>query len=417
VRWDTVSELREKLLECLARELQLEGPEDWLHFEQSLGATEYSGRNYFWAKRDEVHGGASSKAEDWQILSPVRNAPHGVDFINHMIQQTFRRQTLAWATQRYRKIPKPMGPQGILYGDKVINVRNHRHYDVWPKKDHGGNPALRYVANGEIGIVVGQFKGKKAGYKGMPWKLEVEFATQQGLKYGYSSGQFDQESDPPLQLAYALTIHKAQGSEFGTTFVILPNPCRLLQRELLYTALTRQRDKVVLLHQGDVHALKEYTGDYHSEAAHRLTNLFHSPELVRIQDQHLDERHIHVTRRGDCVRSKSEVVIANMLHAKQVKYEYEAPLQGNDGLLRYPDFTIIDDESGQTIYWEHLGMLGVRSYRERWQRKLVWYREQGILPYEEGGGPAGVLMTTRDDDRGGIDSGQIEAFINEVLGL
>jgi len=416
VRWDTVSELQEKLLECLEQELQLEGHEDWLHFEQSLGATEHGGYNYFWAKRDAMHGGASSKAEDWQILSPVRNAPHGVDFINRMIQQTFRKRTLAWATKRYRRIPKPMGPQGILYGDKVINVRNHRHGDVWPK-DYEGNPALRYVANGEIGIVVGQFKGKKVRYKGSPRKLEVEFSTQQGFKYGYGSGQFGEESDPPLQLAYALTIHKAQGSEFGTTFVILPNPCRLLQRELLYTALTRQRDKVILLHQGDLHTLKEYADDYHSEAARRLTNLFHSPELVPIQDQHLDERHIHVTRRGDCVRSKSEVIIADMLYAKQVAYEYEAPLQGSDGQLRYPDFTIIDDESGQTIYWEHLGMLGVRSYRERWQRKLAWYREQGILPYKEGGGPAGALITTRDDARGGIDSAQIEALIDEVLGL
>ena len=46
-------------------------------------------------------------------------------------------------------------------------------------------------------------------------------------------------------LAYALTVHKAQGSEFNTVILVLPNPCRLLSRELLYTALTRQRDRVV----------------------------------------------------------------------------------------------------------------------------------------------------------------------------
>ena len=55
---------------------------------------------------------------------------------------------------------------------------------------------------------------------------------------------------PSLELAYALTVHKSQGSEFGTVILVLPNPCRLLSRELLYTALTRQKDRIVILHQG-----------------------------------------------------------------------------------------------------------------------------------------------------------------------
>ena len=42
----------------------------------------------------------------------------------------------------------------------------------------------------------------------------------------------------------------SQGSEFSTVILVLPNPCRLLSRELLYTALTRQKDRVVILHQG-----------------------------------------------------------------------------------------------------------------------------------------------------------------------
>ena len=45
-------------------------------------------------------------------------------------------------------------------------------------------------------------------------------------------------------------MHKSQGSEFGTVFLALPNPCRLLSRELLYTALTRQKERVVILRQG-----------------------------------------------------------------------------------------------------------------------------------------------------------------------
>lgn len=417
IRWDDPSELQNRLLACLVQELGLEGSQDWLHFEQSLGGTEWEGWNYFRWRRGENRPGASAKAENWQILSPVHKAPYGVDALNRFVQRRFRHRTLKSASGRGRRIPKPIGPQSIVYGDKVINVRNHRHYDVWPDRDYEGIPAMKYVANGEIGIVVGQHKGKRAKYKGPPWKLEVEFATQQGFRYGYGGKYFGDEAEAPLELAYALTIHKAQGSEFGTTFVVLPNPCRLLQRELLYTALTRQRDRVILLHQGDIHALKQYADDYHSETAGRLTNLFHPPRLVELRDRFLEERLIHRTRRGESVRSKSEVIIADMLYAKGIDYAYEAPLRGRDGLQRYPDFTIIDDEAGLTIYWEHLGMLSRRSYRQRWQRKLAWYREQGILPHEEGVGPAGMLVTTRDDERGGIDSRHIEALIDDILGM
>ena len=331
--------------------------------------------------------------------------------LNRLIQTTFRSKAKDFAARPYRKIPKPMGREGILYGDKVINTQNMWRADVWPK-----DGALRYVANGEIGIVVGQFKGRNAKYKRLPWKLEVEFSSQPAFKYGYSGKSFAEESAPVLELAYCLTIHKTQGSEFRRTFVVLPNPCRLLSRELLYTALTRQQDGVVVLHQGDCHDLKRYSEDYCSEAASRLTNLFGPPRPVELQDRFLEGGLIHKTRRGDSVRSKSEVIIADLLYSKNIEYHYELRLVGQDGTVRYPDFTIEDDETGQIIYWEHLGMMRNPTYRRRWQSKLAWYRTQGILPWEEGGGRHGILLITRDDERGGIDVKAIERLIEEILG-
>ena len=50
-------------------------------------------------------------------------------------------------------------------------------------------------------------------------------------------------------MAYCLTVHRTQGSEFGVTLVVLTNPCWLLSRELLYTALTRHQDRLVILHE------------------------------------------------------------------------------------------------------------------------------------------------------------------------
>jgi hypothetical protein len=61
-------------------------------------------------------------------------------------------------------------------------------------------------------------------------------------------------------------------------------------------------------------------------------------------------------------------------------------------------------------------MMRVPAYKARWGRKLDWYRQQGILPWEEGGGPNGILLTTQDDERGGIDSARIEQVLREVLG-
>ena len=68
------------------------------------------------------------------------------------------------------------------------------------------------------------------------------------------------------------------------------------------------------------------------------------------------------------MRSKSEVIIANLLHARGIEYRYEEPLE-IDGLTKYPDFTIEDDNTGRTYYWEHLGMLSDERYRKKVARK------------------------------------------------
>ena len=60
-------------------------------------------------------------------------------------------------------------------------------------------------------------------------------------------------------------------------------------------------------------------------------------------------------------------------------------------------------------------MLQVPEYRERWEKKLNWYKQQGILPFDEGERPEGTLITPMDDERGGIQSDEIEKVLNMVL--
>lgn len=85
------------------------------------------------------------------------------------------------------------------------------------------------------------------------------------------------------------------------------------------------------------------------------------------------------------------------------------------GQTRFPDFTIDDAESGTKFYWEHCGMLRDPEYAARWERKLTWYRENGILPAEEGGGLNGTLIVTRDNDVGDISVPEIEECITRYL--
>jgi predicted nuclease of restriction endonuclease-like RecB superfamily len=137
---------------------------------------------------------------------------------------------------------------------------------------------------------------------------------------------------------------------------------------------------------------------------------------VQINDRFLEDYLIHRSGKNEPMRSKSEVIIADSLAETKIEYFYEQTLTGSDGYVRYPDFTIEDADSGNTYYWEHLGLLENEQYKTRWERKLAWYREQKILPREEGGGEKGTLIMTRDAPNGGINSRDIKLLIKEFWG-
>ena len=94
---------------------------------------------------------------------------------------------------------------------------------------------------------------------------------------------------------------------------------------------------------------------------------------------------IHEAITGDMVRSKSEVIIANMLHERGMSFWYEKPLIAADGTMYLPDFTI--QHRGEEYFWEHLGMLSKPEYVEHWRDKKKWYDEHfpgRLLTTEEG---------------------------------
>ncbi|MCB9423192.1 MAG: ATP-dependent DNA helicase RecQ [Ardenticatenaceae bacterium] len=93
---------------------------------------------------------------------------------------------------------------------------------------------------------------------------------------------------------------------------------------------------------------------------------------------------IHQTLSGDFVRSKSEVIVANILFQSGIPFTYEQRLYAPDGSHRLPDFTI--RWNGKTFYWEHLGMLDLDDYAQEWALKKAWY--EANFP--------GCLLTTEE---------------------
>ena len=80
---------------------------------------------------------------------------------------------------------------------------------------------------------------------------------------------------------------------------------------------------------------------------------------------------IYSTKKGDLVRSKSEVIIANLLYHSGLEYSYEKEIVYDGGKMR-PDFTVLTPK-GKIIYWEHLGMLGTEEYDQIWLMKKRAY--------------------------------------------
>jgi hypothetical protein len=376
--WTTPEELREVLGALFVSTLHLASPTDVVGFNASLGLS----------REGYVPWDEHSGAENWQLLSPVRAHPYGVRDINRWVQQRFRATELRYARQPWGL---SLGDEEIVASDKVILTRNGKT-DGWAK-----GPVEEYLANGEVGVMA---------FKKFKRFLNACFTGRDGLRFAYFPKQFPTGGGGPLELAYALTVHKAQGSDFGKVFVVLPKRSQLMSRELLYTALTRSKDRLVLLLEGtDASFLYDLTRPERSETARRNTNLFSPGIRDEADDVPYAEHLVHRTSRGELVRSKSELAIANYLYSIKLDYQYERELRGpvDPDRLR-PDFSFIDD-AGDVIVWEHLGMLDRPEYAEGWDWKRHWYARNGFELDRN-------LFTT--SEIGGLDMRDVERAAEKV---
>jgi len=95
-------------------------------------------------------------------------------------------------------------------------------------------------------------------------------------------------------------------------------------------------------------------------------NPFYSDELI------------YETKRGDMVRSKAELIIADIYYDLGIPYRYEAKLNLKNGEYRFPDFTVLDVRKRKVVYHEHLGLIDSEEYRLSNLRKMEQYQDSGI---------------------------------------
>jgi ATP-dependent exoDNAse (exonuclease V) alpha subunit len=425
-RWDTITDLTKCVRDALSAELGNRTDEFISSFEKSLGAR-INSKGYL-----EFDRNCSDVLSNWQILCATRNTPGGSVFINRSVKEELRATRLEKAVDSNRvphykdwmRFTKPRGPEQIVYGDKVICVRNHNR-EFW--KYSGGNQDEKkdFLANGEIGIVNGQ----RSYGKRNPLFTQVEFSGRADRNFSFGPWDFSEDGIPYLELAYAITVHKAQGSEFETVLLVLPSNSRLISREMIYTALTRQKERIWILHQGPFDRVLSYRYYVFSDIAARMTNLLRTPviqatrlpsglppDIPTRRRDFLQEKLIHRTRRGDMVSSKSELAIANILFELEregyLTYIQEPLLPFDDARGRWADFRI--DAQGQTWYWEHCGMLENEHYVKRWNLKKKLYQANGYGVYSKQN-PKGRLILSEDGSKTGLDSAAIEELARHLF--
>lgn len=164
---------------------------------------------------------------DIQVLTPMRKGLLGVERLNAVLQQYLNPPDAA-KSEKER-------PGGVFReGDKVMQTKNNYQL-AWEVRSRYGIPVDKGlgVFNGDLGVIriIDSFAQS----------VTVEFEEGRMVEYPY--GALDE-----LELAYAVTIHKSQGSEYPAVVLpLLSGPRPLMNRNLLYTALTRARKCVTIV--------------------------------------------------------------------------------------------------------------------------------------------------------------------------
>ncbi len=166
-----------------------------------------------------------------QVLSPTKKGMLGTKELNKILQEQLN--------PNINKLPEKSN-QGAVFrrGDRVMQIKNN--YDLyWEREGTGKKGGLKNkelgsgVFNGEIGTVINVDEKER--------QIEIQFDDEKVAWYDFTD--LDQ-----IEHSYAITIHKAQGSEFDVVIMVIPQTSpMLLTRNLLYTGITRARKLLIII--------------------------------------------------------------------------------------------------------------------------------------------------------------------------
>lgn len=304
-----------------------------------------------------------SDLERLQVLSPYRNGYFGASGLNLFFQDELR-----------AGVPFEQKSGDVVFKlfDKVMHTQN----------EYKDNELL--VSNGSLGAIV---SNKKVFFVEHDEPIPIKSLRTQNM----------------LELAYAITVHKSQGSGFNHVFIVLPEKARLSYRELLYTALTRAKNQVTLLvQQGDeIPNVPAFLGMIRSRSAvvGRRTSLFSEK----------GERYAYMPDEDVVVKSRVEYIIyRKLLEAKEkygnfsFTYENTYEVKGKDFVI-HPDFEIRFAD-GRVVFWEHLGRVTSQSYMKDWDKRREIYEAQDDFD---------KVVTT--DELQGISDEKIERIVEKIV--
>ena len=164
---------------------------------------------------------------DIQVLTPMRKGLLGVERLNTILQQYLNPPSS-------KKIEKEHGGRVFRVGDKVMQVKNNYQLEWEIATKYG------LVIDNGVGVFNGDI-GRIVDINTYTEKIKVEFEEKKIVEYSY-------ELLDELELAYAITVHKSQGSEYPAVVIpLLQGPRQLFHRNLIYTAVTRAKRCVTIV--------------------------------------------------------------------------------------------------------------------------------------------------------------------------
>lgn len=168
-----------------------------------------------------------ASAYDIQVLTPMRKGVLGVEHLNEILQRYLN-------PPAEDKVERQTARGMFREGDKVMQVKN--------------NYQIEWEAKNRYGIAIDKGTGIFNGDMGVIQEIDLQAEQVEVLFDDYRTVTYSFESLDELELAYAVTIHKSQGSEYPAVVIpLLTGPRMLMNRNLLYTAVTRARSCVTLV--------------------------------------------------------------------------------------------------------------------------------------------------------------------------